>query len=42
MWEQIYISILIARFAGGDLLENIYKIILKKPSLYEAPVIVQK
>lgn len=26
----------IVGYAGGDLLENIYKIILKKPSLYEA------
>ena len=25
----------IVGYAGGDLLENIYKIVLKKPSLYE-------
>ena len=24
-------------YAGGDLLENIYKIIIKKPSLYSFP-----
>lgn len=28
----------IVGYAGGDLLENIYKIILKKPSLYEVSV----
>ncbi|MBP6855669.1 MAG: hypothetical protein KBC26_01710 [Candidatus Pacebacteria bacterium] len=32
----------IVGYAGGDLLENIYKIILKKPSLYETTTIVQK
>ncbi|MFH0819502.1 MAG: hypothetical protein V1892_00545 [bacterium] len=28
-------------YAGGDLLENIYKIIIKKPSLYSAPIEVK-
>jgi hypothetical protein len=27
----------IVGYAGGDFLENIYKIILKKPSLYSFP-----
>lgn len=27
----------IVGYAGGDFIENIYKIILKKPSLYEFP-----
>jgi len=29
-------------YAGGDFLENVYKIILKKPSLYKLPDLKEK
>ena len=32
----------IAGYAGGDIIENAYKTITKKPSLYDLPEIVRK
>ncbi|MDD4972572.1 MAG: hypothetical protein PHT07_24335 [Paludibacter sp.] len=32
----------IVGYAGGDFLENIYKIVLKKTSIYEIPDVLQK
>jgi len=32
----------IVGYAGGDFLENIYKIVLKKTSIYEIPAVLQK
>lgn len=43
--ELNYISpalALIIGYAGGDFLENIYKIIIKKPSLYSLPEDLKK
>ena len=32
----------IVGYAGGDFLENIYKIVLKKTSIYEIPAVLQE
>ena len=39
--EIINVYAFIAGYAGGDFIENVFKIILKKPSLYPIPEITE-